>query len=488
MSGPPPGASQKALPKPKSSPSSSATPSIANMNPPPPTWLLELHNQVADELLQYGRDMDDHENQVRAAMESAVRTQGRHSSHRRDLRHDRHGVCGDDEPGRSLRVAGRLNQEELESNYKGHKKFILGRIKKAIHAAQTEQKTYEALATKHRATHSKIDIMEIFAGSGTVSKTAVRYGLTATTPIDYNTGYDLSQPDSQVACDRMLQTLRPLFLLASIHRTPRLVMQENMNYNTRPELLEQLREEERPIVEKTMDWCKRQHSEGRFYLIENPNNSRLWEEPSVVAMLQETNGMVTTCHSGAYGATNSKGQKIKKTFKFASNNKDILYYLSEKLNAEELAQCIPLQGKEVTLSQHYPDGLVASILKGIKYVARQMNPARFLPKKVLANYSLPQGNQQQWNTLMQNAFTLMEQTATKNYVLGPDLQAGPAVDSMASDKGAGCQTAIGSSTSFICSSHSSRVCFAICRKRGCRSPNRGPQRCSFSKEPFSKTC
>ncbi|CAK9042959.1 Integrase catalytic domain-containing protein (Fragment), partial [Durusdinium trenchii] len=253
-------------------------------------------------------------------------------------------------------VAGRLNQEELESNYKGHKKFILGRIKKAIHAAQTEQKTYEALATKHRATHSKIDIMEIFAGSGTVSKTAVRYGLTATTPIDYNTGYDLSQPDSQVACDRMLQTLRPLFLLASIHRTPRLVMQENMNYNTRPELLEQLREEERPIVEKTMDWCKRQHSEGRFYLIENPNNSRLWEEPSVVAMLQETNGMVTTCHSGAYGATNSKGQKIKKTFKFASNNKDILYYLSEKLNAEELAQCIPLQGKEVTLSQHYPDG------------------------------------------------------------------------------------------------------------------------------------
>ena len=126
-------------------------------------------------------------------------------------------------------MAGRLNQEELESNYKGHKKFILGRIKKAIHAAQTEQKTYEALATKHRATHSKIDIMEIFAGSGTVSKTAVRYGLTATTPIDYNTGYDLSQHDSQVACDRMLQTLRPLFLLASIHCTPWLVMQENMN-------------------------------------------------------------------------------------------------------------------------------------------------------------------------------------------------------------------------------------------------------------------
>ena len=37
-----------------------------------------MHNQVADELLQYGRDMDDHENQVRAAMESAMmRTQGR---------------------------------------------------------------------------------------------------------------------------------------------------------------------------------------------------------------------------------------------------------------------------------------------------------------------------------------------------------------------------------------------------------------------------
>ena len=69
-------------------------------------------------------------------------------------------------------------------------------------------------------------------------------------------------------------------------------------------------------------------------------------------MMEKTQAHSATCHSGAYGGVNSRGEPIRKTFKFVSNNKDILQWLRARLTTEQLAQCVPLEGKEVTLSQH----------------------------------------------------------------------------------------------------------------------------------------
>ena len=63
-------------------------------------------------------------------------------------------------------------------------------------------------------------------------------------------------------------------------------MQENMNYNDRPEVLERIRDEERPTVVKSMEWCRQQHDDGNYYLIENPERSRIWSEESVLEMLE----------------------------------------------------------------------------------------------------------------------------------------------------------------------------------------------------------
>ena len=131
-------------------------------------------------------------------------------------------------------------------------------------------------------------------------------------------------------------------------------MQDNINYVNRPEELEARRALERPVVEEAMQWCQTQHAAGHFYLLENPLTSRLWQEESVQAMLSDTKAFFVTCHSGASGAKNTKGQMIKKTFQFASNNRDILHYLSDKLTAEELKQCVPLEGKDLTQSHEYP--------------------------------------------------------------------------------------------------------------------------------------
>lgn len=305
---------------------------------------------------------------------------------------------------------------QLKRDQSGHKKQLLGKIRKARHAAETENNLYEALATTHRTKRSRVDILETFAGRGMISKRASSFGLSACQPMDYNTGYDLATTDHQAHVRHCITHYKPLVLIEELHCTPWCLMQDNVNYRDQPEALQARRDAERPVLEEAMQWCRMQHAQGRYYLIENPLKSRLWKEPAVTSMLEDTNGCLATCHSGAYGGVNSRGQMIR-SFQFGSNNKDILSYLVKKLSAEELEQCVPLEGKETTLSQEYPPDLVTSILKGIKYVARMRNPSRFQPKKVYAVFSQPSDDQQAWKEVIAQANRLFTSSSTSNIVL-----------------------------------------------------------------------
>ena len=336
----------------------------------------------------------------------------------------RDGLRRDRQPGGQLHlpaasdgpVAIEPKRHLLNDLPSGLKKMLIGKIRKACHAISCESDTYAALATKFRTGRTRVDILETFAGKGPISNAASSFGLIAAQPLDYNTGFDLATEEHQSACLSMLIHLKPLVLVQSLHCTPWLVMQENMNYNHRPAELIARRELERPIVEKAMTWCLTQHEQGRYYLIENPETSRLWEEPSVQRMLRDTHATVVTCHSGAYGATNSRGAMIKKTFKFASNHPDLVRNLQRKLSQEELQLCVPLEGKEVTLSQHYPPELVNEILRGIRQVARIRNPSRF-SHSVLANYTLPSGDQETWKQLLTQAKEFLVNNNSQNAVL-----------------------------------------------------------------------
>lgn len=326
----------------------------------------------------------------------------------------RDGVRGDGQSAGVVGVAGR----RVPMMEPGHKKQLLGKLRKAKHAMESEMKLYESLATTHKTRRSRVDILETFAGSAPVSSRASQFGLIAATPMDFNTGCDLSSTEGQQHCKQMVDHLKPLVLVQSLHCTPWSLLQDNCNYVDRPEELEMRREQERPTVKAAMDRCVDQHDQGRYYLIENPGPSRIWDEDAVVNMLNATGGQKVKCDSGAYGGTNSKGDRIKKTYKFASNNPKLLQYLTKVLSAEERALCVPLEGKEVTLSQHYPYDLVTAILKGIKHVAKEMNPTRFMPKQVFANYTMPSDDMPEWERVMSQATAIMTmQNALKNHVL-----------------------------------------------------------------------
>ena len=107
----------------------------------------------------------------------------------------------------------------------GHRKHLIGKIRKARHALQVEADTYEALATNYRYSRNKVGIFETFAGNALMSKNASRYGLTAAMPSDYITGTDLSTVEGRHWCSKIRRALRPLFLLQGLHCTPWLIMQ-----------------------------------------------------------------------------------------------------------------------------------------------------------------------------------------------------------------------------------------------------------------------
>lgn len=300
---------------------------------------------------------------------------------------------------------------------KGQKNNLIGKIRKAKHAAQVETQIYEALAAKHKNNRSRIDILETFAGRGPISNRAAQFGLSACTPMDYSTGYDLAAPSHQKLVRQVLDQYLPLFLIQSLHCTPWTLLQDNVNYIQNPEALHQWREEERPTLQEAMRWCRIQHRGGRFYLLENPLTSRLWQEESVQRMLEDTGGMTVTCHSGAYGGKNSQGEPIRKAFRFASNSKDILSLLSKRLDADQLKLCTPLEGKETTLSQEYPPDLVSAILQGVKAVARSFNPTRFQIRKVYATFSKPSDDQDGWTKVISDARDLFDTSSTSNIII-----------------------------------------------------------------------
>ena len=140
--------------------------------------------------------------------------------------------------------------------------------------------------------------------------------------------YDLSKAEHQAHVDHLLDFYRPLFLVQGIDCIDWCLLQDNVNYIRRKILLLMRRAKARKLLKKIVDWCIKQSNAGRFFLIENPVTSRLWVEPLILKLSKLPGVSFSICHSGAYGAVNSKHQMIRKTFKFLGNCPHVLARLT----------------------------------------------------------------------------------------------------------------------------------------------------------------
>ena len=100
--------------------------------------------------------------------------------------------------------------------------------------------------------------------------------------MDYNTGFDLSQVTDQERVSSMIGRFKPLILIQGVDCKDWTLLQDNVNYLHRQIQLQRRRTKARKILRQVADWCSQQSKHGRYWQIENPLTSRLWQEPSVL--------------------------------------------------------------------------------------------------------------------------------------------------------------------------------------------------------------
>ena len=291
-------------------------------------------------------------------------------------------------------------------------------VREALQVRLAEKKMLESSTPPpNRRLNTKVDILETFAGQANISRRATSFGMKAAFPIDYNTGFDLAVEQDQDAVDKMLQRFKPLVLIQALDCKDWCLLQDNVNYVRRKILLLMRRRKARKIARKVVDWCFQQMEKGRYFLIENPLTSRLWQEDFVKKLMTSPGVCVVSCHAGAYGAVNSHGQMIRKAHQWVTNAPLLAARLQRRLTPDQLKQCVPLEGKETTLSQVYCPDLVKEILLGVRETARLHDPHRFDCVSHQALAVSIRNDFETWREAIELAERTFSTTSFRNFVL-----------------------------------------------------------------------
>ena len=241
-------------------------------------------------------------------------------------------------------------------------------------AYEVEVAVYQNLPTTTSRPPPNLDIMELFSGVSKPSALASSYGLRAAQPIDLKFGWDLDSPEHQRSVRQAIDRLKPWLLIVGYPCTKYSIMNENANYGHRREELLELRQRDRRMLKFVTDLLQEQHAQGRFFVLENPLRSRLWEQPALRQLLDTPGIQVTSCHAGAYGAENADGEPIIKPLKFAGNLPAMMARLGRKLSATDCRYCTPVQGRRTKASQEYPDALAHVMVESHRDHLRQRDP------------------------------------------------------------------------------------------------------------------
>ncbi|CAK8991146.1 Integrase catalytic domain-containing protein [Durusdinium trenchii] len=88
-----------------------------------------------------------------------------------------------------------------------------------------------------RAVRPRVDVLETFAGAANITRRCQKFHLSAASPIDFNTGWDLRKAADQDQVDGILDEMRPLILIQGIDCKDWCLLQDNCNYVRRKILL-----------------------------------------------------------------------------------------------------------------------------------------------------------------------------------------------------------------------------------------------------------
>ena len=142
----------------------------------------------------------------------------------------------------------------------------------------------------------KIDFLELFAGTARMSQMAAQSGLRCGQPIDLRTGFDLSNPQSQKKVLDILDKQQPTVVFMA-------PVCENLNS---PYVHEKMKRAT-PMIDFCIKIAEYQIRRGRYFIIENPQTSRMWHTKSFQKLLKGYDVDWDTLHMCAFGMKDPKG-------------------------------------------------------------------------------------------------------------------------------------------------------------------------------------
>ena len=206
----------------------------------------------------------------------------------------------------------------------------------------------------------KIDFLELFAGTARMSQMAAQSGLRCGQPIDLRTGFDLSNPQSQKKVRDILDKQQPTIVFMAPVCGP---FSQLQNLHS-PHVHEKMKRA-MPMIDFCVKIAEYQIRRGRYFIIENPQTSRVWYTKSFQKLLKEYDVDWDTLHMCAFGMKDPKGYYYYKPtsliFNVPRDVTQVIFKTCPNRNSgkqhhqhETVMGSVPGYGSRSKLAQVYP--------------------------------------------------------------------------------------------------------------------------------------
>ena len=300
---------------------------------------------------------------------------------------------------------------------RGALKRLKGDLNRAIQVYEAELSIYNNLPTVTDRPPPTMDLLELFAGSSKFTLYSKKYQLNALAPMDLQPGQDFRDDDVQREIYKILQRFKPWLLIMGIDCRLWSIFNENLNYGNNKELLEHLRAMELPLVQLACSVAILQAKAGRFFLLENPERSRLWSLPIIQEILKMPGVWSVVLDTGAWGAE-IDGQMIIKSMRSVGNLPELDQVIEKRLDQQQRQWCQPIQDQMTKKSQEYPDALVHAILRHLRRVVQRLQPSRFNLYHAFA-VAQPVQDLSPWTAIFDNIAQTFERGSKQPYTVEP---------------------------------------------------------------------
>ena len=257
---------------------------------------------------------------------------------------------------------------------------------KTVAALVVEGKSYHTLQTRinniQKQSPSHMDLLEGCAGKARCTELSAEYGLGAIQPADLQFGWDLLSVDGRARWKHAVSVFKPLLVVWGHPCTLYCVYNNNINYRDNPQLLQAMRDKQRPLLQLAVWTLKQQLDGGRMFLFENPPNSSLWSEAELGPVIGHPEVFGETVHMCMHGSIGARGLPIRKSMRFMTNSVGLLDEIAAKCDQSHVHEVV--EGPTTKLSQQYPDEFCHKVLGFLQKAAHQRNPVRFNSVRVCA--------------------------------------------------------------------------------------------------------